>query len=298
MKKILITGGSGLLGQYLNIFLSKEFEIKTLYNTREGNAFQYNSAKTDITDADTLKKTILDYKPNIVIHTAAVSNPASALLLPPKYVYDVNVNATSLIAKICDRINARLIYTSTDLVYAGYRGSMLKEDSKLVPISLYAETKLMGEVKISEVFDNYIILRTALLFGFGLHGSLSFFHQMYLNLKEQQPVNLFIDQFRTPMSVIEAAKAISRLVTSDIKAEVLNFGGRERVSRFELGEILCNTAGFNKNLLKKISMQDIEGLPAVEDVSMNTDKLISCGINIKSIEESIQEILNFEQDKK
>ncbi|MCK7523235.1 MAG: sugar nucleotide-binding protein [Ignavibacteriales bacterium] len=51
-------------------------------------------------------------------------------------------------AELCEKFNSKLIYTSTDLVYAGYRGSMLKEDAKLIPVSLYAETKLMGEIKI------------------------------------------------------------------------------------------------------------------------------------------------------
>jgi dTDP-4-dehydrorhamnose reductase len=76
----------------------------------------------------------------------------------------------------------------------------------------------------------------------------------------------------------------------DVKGTI-NFGGIERVSRFELGEILCGLAKFDKSLLIKSSISNIPDLPKVEDVSLNTDKLRSLGIKQKSIEESIHEML-------
>ena len=71
---------------------------------------------------------------------------------------------------------------------------MLKEDAKLIPVSLYAETKLMGEIKIQETFENYLILRTALLFGLGMNHSKNHFHQMFMDLKQGKQVKLFTDQ--------------------------------------------------------------------------------------------------------
>src|SRR5690606_41498157 len=115
----------------------------------------------------------------------------------------------------------------TDLVYAGYRGSMLTEDAKLIPVSIYAETKLMGEIKIQETCDNFVILRAALLFGFGLNHSVNHFHKMYQDLADGKPVKLFTDQFRTPISLIEAAKVISELIQLDVKSEIINLGRSE-----------------------------------------------------------------------
>ena len=185
-----------------------------------------------------------------------------------------------------------MVYTSTDLVYAGYRGSMLKEDAKIIPASLYAETKLMGEVKIQQTFDNYIILRTALLFGFGINHSKNHFHQMHKDLQQGKDVKLFTDQFRTPLSLIEASRIINEIVSNNIKSVVINFGGLERVSRYELGERFCEIAKFDKNLLTKITMDDVPEVIKVEDVSMNTDKLQSYGIKQKSLDEMILESLN------
>ena len=292
--KILITGGSGLLGQYMNIELSKENEILTLFNQHISNCSEFKTYKIDITNFEELKKIFLDFIPELVIHTAAVSTPIISEKQPTKEVYKTNVNATKVIAEQCEKIGARLIYTSTDLVYAGYRGSMLTENSKLIPISLYAETKLMGETKIQNTFNNYLILRTALLYGFGLNESKCHFHEMYKSLKEKKRVKLFTDQFRTPLSLREAPKIISSLIKLDLKEEIINFGGLERVSRYELGEILCEIENLDKGLLEKITMDDVLGLPKVEDVSMNTDKLQSYGIKLKGIEESIKEILSNE----
>lgn len=289
--KILITGGSGLLGQYLNVELSKSHKILSLYNSNVGNCNDFNSCKLDITNQSLLQNVFYDFAPDIVIHTAAISNPILPENISPKDVYKINVDATKNIAELCDKHNSKLIYTSTDLVYAGYRGSMLKEDAKLIPASLYAETKLMGEIKIQNTFDNYLILRTALLFGFGLTHSKNHFHQMYYDLQSGKHVKLFTDQYRSPLSLLEAAKMINELLYKDVKSEIVNFGGPERISRYEFGKRLCKISKFDENLLIKIKMDEVPEVTKVEDVSMDTEKLQCYGIKSKSIDEMILEIV-------
>ena len=220
-----------------------------------------------------------------------MSNPSEAQSLPAKAVYNTNVNAVKNLAELCELFGAKLIYLSTDLVYAGYRGSMLEETAKLVPVSLYAETKLMGEVKIKETFENYIILRCALLFGINKYYTNNHFSNCYFKLKNMKPIKLFTDQFRTPISAPEASKLIFEICSSGIKNETVNFGGKERVSRFELIEMLCNLANLNKDLLIECSMNEFNELPLVADVSMNTNKLASLGFKQKSLEEMIKEVL-------
>ncbi|MCX6170527.1 MAG: SDR family oxidoreductase [Ignavibacteriales bacterium] len=290
--KIFITGGSGLLGQYLNIDLGRNHDILTQYNSKIGNCGNNNNVKLAINNYTALEKIFSSFKPEIVIHTAAVSNPEKADKLSADEVYDINVNASADLARLCSQYGAKLIYLSTDLVYAGYRGSYLREDAKLIPISLYAETKLMGEVKIKETFDNYIILREALLIGFGLNHSKNNFHLMYENLADNKPVSLFVDQFRTPLALHDSARIIEELIKKNIHGEIINLGGTERLSRYELGEILCEEAGFDKNLLVKKTMEESGLTYKVADVSLNTDKLKSLGIIPQGIREAIREILS------
>jgi dTDP-4-dehydrorhamnose reductase len=291
MKRILITGGSGLLGQYLNLAASKKYKILTTYKSNTGNCREFSSSKIDIRNENDLGRLFKEFKPDIVIHAAAITNPVLKENQTTKDYFDTNVISTKHIAKLCSQYNSRLIYISTDLVYAGYRGSFLKENGKLIPATLYAETKLVGENKVKEFTDNYLILRTALLYGIGLHHSRCHFHFIYNELKNKRPVNLFTDQYRTPISLNDAARNIVNLADIDLKNEIINVGGSERVSRYEMGEMLCEIAGLDKNLFQKITMDDIPNFPKVKDVSLNTEKLRELGFKTRSIEENIYEII-------
>ena len=149
----------------------------------------------------------------------------------------------------------------------------------------------MGEEKIKAASHDYVILRTGLLYGFGSYGSTNYFNYMYHNLKNKKLIKLFYDQYRTPLSLWEAAGIISKLLRLNIKNEILNFGGKERVSRLEFGERLCKIAGLDSSLLQRISMYDAPDVPDAADVSMNTDKLQSMNITLKNVDESLIEIM-------
>ncbi len=289
--KIFITGGSGTLGQYLNLELSRKHDILTQYYSNVGNCASFNSVKLSIANFVELEKVFSSFQPDAVIHTASISNAEKADRLTADVVYNVNVNATQKIAELCKQYKSKLIYASSDLVYAGYRGSMLKEDSKLIPVSLYAETKLMGEIKIRQTFGNYIILRMALMYGLGLNHSRNHFHFMFDELRKGKEVKLFTDQYRTPLALKDAARMIPELIEKSISGEVINLGGGERLSRYELGEILCDEAGLDKNLLIAATMDEV-GIPyKVADVSMDIDKLRLFGIQPQTVAVAMREIL-------
>jgi dTDP-4-dehydrorhamnose reductase len=296
--KIFITGGSGMLGQFLNLELSEHHQIITQFKNNPGNCKQFNSIQLDIIDADKIKKVFEDFHPNIVIHTAAVSNAEKADALAADLVYDFNVNATKTIAELCGKYNSKLVYTSTDTVYAGYRGSMLKEDAKLIPISLYAETKLMGEIKIRETLENFLILRIPLQIGLCLGSSLNNFHKLYNNLKAGVKSKLYTDQYRTPLALHETARIIREIVDKNIEGEIVNIAGNERVNRFEIGELLCDAAGFDKNLLIPLTMEEGGAIYKVADVSMNNDKMKSYGINPKPLYQMIEESLKIYEKRR
>jgi dTDP-4-dehydrorhamnose reductase len=289
--KVCITGGSGLFGQYLNMILSAEHELLTLYYSKPGNCIKYNSALVDITDYNKISGLLSEFKPDVILHTAAISSVKRVQEMHPKYVFAVNVNASQKLAEISTLLNCQLVYTSTDLVYAGYRGSMIKEDGKLMPASFYAETKIMGEEKIKSAAENYLILRTGLLYGYGLNGATNHFNYIFNELKNRRPVKLFYDQYRTPLSIWNAARIVSNLLKLNIKNEIINFGGKERISRLKLGELFCEEADLDCSLIERISMYDLPDIPDAADVSMNTEKLQSYGIQLMNTQDSIREII-------
>ncbi|HPN37691.1 MAG TPA: SDR family oxidoreductase [Melioribacteraceae bacterium] len=291
--KILITGCFGLYGFELCNLLKKHYDIIGTYH-QTFNECDFKTINVDITNFNLVKQIIYNEKPNIIIHTAAISNPVKADAGIPKIAYKTNVLATEELAKYANEINSRLIYISTDLVYAGYRGSFLIESSKLIPVSLYAETKLMAEEKVKEFSNNFTILRNSLMFGLYNNINNNFFNIMYHNLKSSKQVTLFNDQFRTPLSFNEASNLFLKLIElikqddKILKNQIANFGGQERVSRTDLGYLLCDLLNFDKNLIKPISINDLPNLPIVKDVSMNIDKITKFGIKPKSVKEMLE----------
>lgn len=281
-----------MLGQYLNLRLSAAHEILTVYNSHTGNCKDFNSAKVDLTDRNQLEQVFKAFKPETVIHTAAISRPESCDALPKNMVSDVNVKTSKQLAELCDSNSCKMIYTSTDLVYDGNSEMMLREDSLINPVSIYAESKLEAEKEIKNTFDNFIILRTSLLYGIGLHHSINNFHITLNNFREGKKSRLFFDQYRTPLALHDAARLIAELLPLNLKSETINFGGSQRVSRTELAEILCSVCGFDKSLIEPISMNEIQSLHKVADVSMDPGKLHAFGLVQKSIEDSIREMFN------
>lgn len=286
-KKILLTGGSGLLGGYIARAASERYELLSLYHTNPASSPARN-VKCDITKSEELENVFHSFQPDIVIHTAAVSNPKNADALTPATVFAINVAATESLARIAAKNGTRFIYTSTDLVYAGYRGSMLSEEAKLVPATLYAETKLMGERKIKQFSENYLILRTALLYGFAYNAKKNFFHLMVEAFERGEKMDVFTDQFRTPLYLADAARIITELIESPAKNEIINFGGPERLARVEMGELICKYGNFPLSLLNKVIMAERPEVVPVADVSLDTSKLRSLGISQTPVEECVR----------
>ncbi|MDD5360748.1 MAG: sugar nucleotide-binding protein [Ignavibacteria bacterium] len=289
--KVLLTGGSGLLGQYLNVTLSGDKEFLSLYFENTGNCHKFDSIRFDIRDKGKLSLLFGNFRPDVVIHTACYSRPEICAKLDRNEVYHLNVDATENIARLCNDFNSKLIYTSTDLVYDGSGKGLLKEDADLNPLTLYAESKLMGEIAIQRNCNNYVILRTSLLIGFGLCHSRNNFHNTFELLKSGRQVSLFSDQFRSPLALHKAAGFIGRLCEMSVSNEIINFGGKDRVSRLEIGEMICESGGFNKDLIKSTSCKTVEGIIQVPDVSMNIDKLAGYGLKQDDISDTIDLII-------
>lgn len=291
--KILISGGSGLLGTILNNILSEDNDILTLYNRHKGNCVRFRNAKCELTDFELLKEIFENFKPDIVVHLAGITSPEISDSMLYAEVQKINAEATKFISELCEKNSSRLIFASTDLVYDSNGNGMLHEYAKINPLSNYALTKYEAENGIKKISDNYIILRLSLQMGFGFPYVNCFFQNMYNKFRNHEKVNLFFDQYRTPISAIHTAEIISFFCNNDIKNLTVNCGGTERISRVGLGELLCDIAGFDKNLINPISLSDVKSVKPVKDVSLSSDLLKSFGLKIPTPEESIIRILSY-----
>jgi len=235
-QKILITGISGLWGYNLaNYFtsLSDYYELYGTYNKNKVTLPHIKTQKIDLTKKTSVQALINKIKPDIIIHTAAKSKVKDCEE-NPNLAKKINVKAVEYLVEASNVYKTKFIFFSTDLVYSGKK-TFYKESDSLKPINTYEKTKAMSEEYIQKHSYHYIILRTALSYGAASPFHFSFADWIINTVKKKQKVFLFTDQFRTPIAIYDGVRAIESMIQKDIKNKIINFGGKEKINRYNLG---------------------------------------------------------------
>ena len=147
-KKIIMTGGDGRFAKVFKKFKSSK------------NIFFPSKKTLNLTNINSIKKYVKKIKPNYLIHCAALSRPMD---IHEKNIEDSisrNIIGTCNIVKVCNQEKIKLIYFSTNYVYAGTKGNY-SEDDPVLPINNYALSKLGGECAV-QMYKNSLILRIAM----------------------------------------------------------------------------------------------------------------------------------------
>lgn len=195
--KVLITGSNGMLGQDLSPILEDAgaFVIETDVDT------------LDITNMQEVKNTLIDVRPDMVIHCAAYTNVDKAEE-DFDTAYKINVLGSENLAKICSELDILIVYISTDYVFDGTAISPLNPNSPTNPINNYGKTKLEGENAIRKYCKKYYIARTSWLYG--IHGKN--FVETMLSLKDKEELKVVDDQIGCPTWTVELASGILKLL--------------------------------------------------------------------------------------
>ncbi|MFN8369936.1 MAG: NAD(P)-dependent oxidoreductase [Bacteriovoracaceae bacterium] len=270
MMKLLITGISGFLGFNLYSNMSNKFEIIGTHSKNILKIKNWCSVKLDLTNESDIQKLFNHYNPDLVIHAAAITK-LNDCDQNPTLTNQVNVNSTKILAKLCGLNNRRFIFISTDLVFDGKSSGLYSETDATNPINLYAKSKVTSENFLLNMQDlDYTIMRMPLMFGDGGPYGKSSSYDLIEKLKKGENYSLFTNEFRTPLTGHEAAKAISYLLNCPEK--IIHIGGPEKINRFDLGKMICNKFNFNINLLKPTSYH---GTPLAQSRPENTSFNIS-----------------------
>jgi dTDP-4-dehydrorhamnose reductase len=272
MKRILVTGGSGFLGRYVTLALKDRYTVLGTYHSQTNVLDACELIRLDLTEAEAVREAFTAFHPDVVVHTAALSD-VDACERHPKAAHRVNVEGTEAIARAAVAVGARLISISTDQVYDGVKGHYDEADVPQ-PLMVYGRTKLEGERRATAICPHTVILRLALMYGWGTSARLNFVDWLVRRLQEGQEVPLFVDQYRTPLYVVQAAEVIARLIEAPDVQGTFNLGGGERINRYAFGLTLCEVFELPNTLLKPIEMGSTTGLAArPRDCSMDSAKL-------------------------
>lgn len=200
MKKILITGSKGQLGEEILSVLQKQNEYKIIATDRE---------ELDITSNIEVLNFIDTNKPDIIINCAAYT-AVDDCETNIETAYLINAIGPRNLAIAAKKNNSTMIHVSTDYVFDGEKNDAYKEFDSTNPQSVYGKSKLAGEEYVKSFADKYFIIRTAWLYGKGKN-----FVKTMLRLAEtNKQIRVVSDQYGTPTSTEELSRMILYLMNS------------------------------------------------------------------------------------
>jgi len=253
LKKILITGSNGLLGQKLIKFLKNKNKY-TIYGVSRGanrlvNKEGYTYYNMDITDKFKITELIESVQPNYIIHTAAMTN-VDQCELNQKECDLINVESVKYIVEICKEQNIHLVHISTDFIFDGKKG-FYKETDIPNPISYYGLSKLKSEKIILNAKIKHTILRTILVFGLTDELKNNIVLWVKNNIENKQQINVVTDQLRMPTFVDDLANACIYALEND-KEGVFNVSTNELMSIYDISIEIANVFNLDKSFINPI----------------------------------------------
>lgn len=220
--KVFITGIAGQLGHdVMNELAKRGYEgigtdIAPVYSgVQDGTAVTTMLyVQMDITDKESVEKIITIIKPDVVIHCAAWTAVDTAEEdNKVAKVRAINVGGTENIAKVCKKLNCKMVYISTDYVFDGQGTEPWKPDCKdYNPLNVYGQTKLEGEMVVSGNLDKYFIIRIAWVFG--VNGK-NFIKTMLNVGNTHDTVRVVNDQIGTPTYTYDLARLLVDMIETD-----------------------------------------------------------------------------------
>lgn len=254
MKKILITGASGMLGATLVKLWNKKYQIFATASSDYPCNPAKNFKRLDL-KAKNYQVLTRWVKPDVIIHCAALtsheycqSNPKEAML----------VNGDSVKKLIYAFPNSKLLYISTDAVFP-LDTHLTNEKTKTKPATVYGKSKELGEKYLLNSGLNGCIIRTTIVGKNINQKKTGFVERIVYTLKNNQEISLFDDVLMTPITIWDLAKELEWILLNKAP-KILHVGGTEIISKYKFGYRLAKKMGLDTKLIKaaKLSTRKIK----------------------------------------
>ena len=255
--KILLTGANGLLGQQLIGLLLKQTDALIVATGKGDNRTPYtNDARfsyysLDITDGVVANAFYEEQAPNIIIHTAAMTN-VDECEENKVACWNVNVTATRFLIDAAKKFRPYIIFLSTDFVFDGLNGPYT-EDDMVGPVNYYGSSKVAGEKAIEESGLAGAIVRTCLVYGNSFGGQRhTMISRVKDNLKENKKIQIVADQYRTPTFVEDLAQGIVLLAQKKLNG-IFNISGKEFLTPYDMAIKIAENFNLDTSLIEKVN---------------------------------------------
>lgn len=232
MKRLLITGGSGYLGQHLVARAVKGHQVLYTYFSHDPAGLS-NGVWLDIRNWGAVRDLVKNWLPDVIIHTSG-SNRSQDMK-------SVICQGAENVTKVAAEIGTRLIHISTDVVFDGKRAPYREADLPS-PIHAYGEAKATAESVVAG-YDDHVIIRTSLIYGLEMMDHSTEWTVKALSAGEN--VTLFVNQIRNPVWINTLCLACLELTHMDFRG-IMNVAGQQAMSRADFGMKMLDWWGISE----------------------------------------------------
>lgn len=253
MKKILITGSNGLLGQKLVELLLSAKDIQIIATARGENRLPfldgYEYQSMDITNREQVQEVVANTKPNVIIHTAAMTN-VDQCESEKAVCWAQNVSSVEYLIEACSKIDCFLLHVSTDFIFDGTSGPY-KEDAEANPISFYGWSKYAAEKLVIHSNIRWGIARTVLVYGIAHDMSrTNIILWVKKSLEDGKNIKVVTDQWRTPTLAEDLAKGCALIAQQEAEG-VFNISGKDFLTPYEMAIMTADFFKLDKSLISQ-----------------------------------------------
>jgi len=230
MKKVLITGGGGMLARDLRAALSGREDVQVVAPTR---------TQLDVTNAGHVRGVMASFRPQVVFHCAAFTKVDLCETDPAAQA--VNADAVATMSAACAKAGAKLVHVSTDFVFDGKKEAPYVEEDPTAPLSAYGRTKREGEERALAA-PGALVVRASWLFG---NGGPNFVEAMLKQAESgKKEVRVVADQTGRPTATTDLAAALVALADANA-AGIVHYANRGEVSWNAFAREIYRLAGFS-----------------------------------------------------
>lgn len=258
LQRVWVTGANGLIGSH--------FIKSAKASVPEWEVVPIVRDALDLTDFKAVITAFQKERPKLIIHCAALSRSPECQA-NPELARKLNVEVTEFLADLAMDIS--FVFFSTDLIFDGQKGNYVETDAPN-PMSVYAETKVLAERHVLRN-PHHTVVRTSLNAGPSLQEDRGMDEQVLVALRAGKTLNLFTDEFRTPIPAQATARAVWELAKQKATG-VYHVAGAERLSRWQIGELICERFPRFRNQIVASSLKTYQGAPRSPDTSLNCSK--------------------------
>ncbi len=270
--KIVFTGITGLLGSYFFKKKDKNFEV---IGVADKNIVEdgKNSFKVDITN----KKSVMDFtqkiNPQVIIHAASIGN-VDYCEQHPDEAYAVNVDGTLNVIEAAKKIQAKIIFLSSNAIYDG-TNPPYGEKSAPNPLDIYGKTKVEGENLTKNSDLDFVILRLITMYGWPSAGGRSNPVTWIIdNLKRGKKINVVDDIYNNHLWAGQAAEVLWKVINKNVENKTYNIAGADCISRYNLALKVANAFNLDTSLIDSVSSGFFKEIaPRPKNTCFNTAKM-------------------------